>query len=186
MNKDSNEKLSLKMQMIFVGIVAVLVWAHLLWDHFHGGVPSHHIMQRQDLPRISNWWGGIVVPLMSWFLLFRIRKRVNKETAEDNELKNVVSAFLAALLFGILLSFFYSIGSEIPGYMMMGALLISFFTPLYKAEFLLGFILGMTYVFGGILPTGVGIIFIIILAITYKVLRKGILYLLSKTGLKKG
>lgn len=186
MNTDSNEKLSLKMQIIFVGIVAVLVWAHLLWDHFHGGVPSHHILQRADLPSISNWWGGIVVPLVSWFLLLRIRKRVNNETLKTNRLNNAVFAFLGALLFGILLSFFFTIGSNIPGYMMMGAVLISFFMPLYKAEFLLGFIIGMTYTFGGILPTGVGIIFTIIFAITYKFVRTGTLYLLSKSGLKKG
>ena len=183
---DLNEKLSLKNRLLFTGIVTLLVWVNLIWDYLHEGVPTHHVLHREDLPGISNWWGGIAVPLFTWFLLNRIAKRVNNnKTADTNKLNNPISGFWGALLFGIILSFFFTIGSNIPGYMMIGVMLISFFIPLYKAEFLLGFIIGMTYTFGGILPIGIGILLMIIFTITYKFVRTGMLYLVSKIGLKK-
>ena len=186
MNIDSNEKLTLKNRILFIGIVAILVWLHLLWDYLHDGVPSHHILHRADLPSISNWWGGIAVPLVSWFLLYQIAKRINNKTSGTDKLNKTVYAFLGALLFGIILSFFFIIDSNIQLYMMIGAILISFFIPLYRAEFLLGFIIGMTYTFGGIIPIVSGIILTIIFTIAYKFVRGGMLYLLSKIRLKKG
>ena len=38
-------------------LVTVFIWTLLLWDYFHGGVPSHHLLQNKDLPAFSNWWG---------------------------------------------------------------------------------------------------------------------------------
>jgi hypothetical protein len=38
----------------------------------------------------------------------------------------------------------------------MGILLIALFYPIYRAECLLGFVLGMTFTFGAVLPTGIG------------------------------
>jgi hypothetical protein len=88
--------------------------------------------------------------------------------------------FIGALSFGILISLFFTIGSDFPGYMMIGLFLVSFFVPLYWSEYLLGFVIGMTYTFGVILPTGIGILLTIIFIITYKLLRTGLLYLVSK------
>jgi len=181
-----NEKLSLKSRILFTGIVTLLIWVNLIWDYLHEGVPSHHILHREDLPEISSWWGGIAVPLLTWFLLDRITKRVDNDTTTDtNKLNKIIFGFLGALLFGIILSFLFIIGSNIPGYMMIGAILASFLIPLYKAEFLLGFIIGMTYTFGGILPIAIGILLTVIFTITYKFVRTGILYLVSKVVLNK-
>ena len=186
MSKDSNKNLSLKNRILFIGIVALLVWMHLIWDHLHEGVPTHHILARGDLPGISNWWGGLAVPLLTWFLLSRITKRVNNNSRADaNKLSNTIYGFLGALFFGITLSFLFTIGSDIPGYMMLGAILISFLIPLYKAEILLGYIIGMTYTFGGILPIVIGGLLMLIFTIAHKFVRGGILFLASKIGLKK-
>jgi len=183
---DLNEKLSLKNRLSFTGIVTLLVWVNLIWDYLHKGVPSHHILHREDLPDISNWWGGIAVPLITWFLLIRIAKRANNnQTSGTNKLNNAIYGFLGALLFGIILSFLFTIGSNIPGYMMIGVILVSLFIPLYKAEFLLGFVIGMTYTFGGVLPVVIGIILTILFAIAYEFVRTGMLYLVSKVGSKK-
>jgi hypothetical protein len=177
-----NQKLTFKTRIIYTGIVTILIWGHLAWDYFHEGVPTHHILHREDLPGISNWWGGIVLPLFTWFLLYLIQNNMN-----DNDKSNINSSpiqflyrFLGALLFGILLSFFFTIGSEIPGYMMIGIILLSFFIPLYRPEYLLGFVLGMTYTFGAILPIGIGIILTVIFIISFKIVRYGILHIVSK------
>jgi len=70
-----------------------LIWAHLGWDYFHGGVPTHHIRISENLPGISNWRGGIVLPLLPWFLLVRIQHRINKndEPEVKNSLRYIVS-----------------------------------------------------------------------------------------------
>lgn len=177
-----NEKLTLKIRAIFTGIVTMLVWTHLAWDYFHEGVPTHHVLHREDLPGISNWWGGIILPLLTWFLLYLIQKRMNENDRLNvkNNLIYFVYRFLGALLFGILLSFFFTIGSDIPGYMMIGVILLSFFIPLFRAEYLLGFLLGMTYTFGAILPIVIGIVLTIIFIITFKFVRSGVVYLVSK------
>lgn len=177
-----NRKLTFKTRIIFTGIVTILIWAHLAWDYFHEGVPTHHILHRQDLPGISNWWGGIALPLLTWFLLYLIQNKMN-ENDKSNTKSNptpFVYRFLGAFLFGILMSILFTIGSEMPRYMMIGIILLSFFTPLFRPEYLLGFILGMTYTFGAILPIGFGIILTVLFIIAYKFIRFGVLYLVSK------
>ena len=177
-----NQKLTLKKRIIFTGIVILLIWGHLAWDYFHGGVPTHRILRREDLPGISNWWGGIVLPLFTWFLLYLIQNRMDKNDKSNinSNLIHFIYRFLGAFLFGILLSFFFTIGSDIPGYMMIAIIPLSFFIPLYRPEYLLGFVLGMTYTFGAILPLGIGIILTVICIISYKFIRYGILYMASR------
>ena len=176
------EQLTLKNRIIFTGIVTVLIWTHLAWDHFHGGVPTHHMLQQQDMPGISNWWGGVVIPLLTWFLLTLIQRSLNNmDPAESSKnVKNIIYRFNTALVFGLLLSVFFTMGSELPGYMMIGAMVLSFFLPIYRPEYLLGFILGMTYTFGPILPILFGLLLTVIGLIAYKVVRFGLLYLVGK------
>ncbi|WP_024768697.1 hypothetical protein [Aquimarina macrocephali] len=178
----SNEKKKLEIRIYFTGIITLLVGTHLIWDYYHEGVPTHHILHREDLPGISNWWGVIVLPLLTWYLLYRIHQRlVNKERLGlPQNMTRIIYRFIGALSFGILISFFFTIGSDFPGYMMIGLCLVSFFVPLYRSEHLLGFVIGMTYTFGVILPTGIGVLLTIIFIITYKIVRTGMLYLISK------
>jgi hypothetical protein len=179
-----NEKMFFKTRIYFTVTITILIWLLLTWNYFHGGVPSHHILQRKDLPEISNWWGGLLLPLLTWFLLYRIQKRIS--TANDgkseglNISKNIIYAFLGALCFGIFLSVFFTLGyTEIPFYMLIGLLLLSLFLPVYRAECLLGFVMGMTFTFGGVLPVGVGCILSLIAVFLYKVVRPGLLFIKS-------
>ena len=87
--------------------------------------------------------------------------------------------FVGALFFRIILSYLLTIGSNIPGYMMIGLVFISFIIPIYMAEYLLGFVIGMTYTFGAILPIGFGTLLTIVSVIAYKFVRTFILYLVS-------
>ena len=177
-----SDKLTLKFRIIFTGVITILVWISLAWDYFNEGVPTHHILQSKDLPGFSNWWGGIAIPLITWFLLYRIARRTNNNQTNANDLAKLKYGFLGALSFGIILSILFTLGSDLPGYMMIGAILISFFVPLYKAEYLLGYIIGMTYTFGGILPIIIALILYIIFIVTYKLIRSAVIFLVSMIG----
>jgi hypothetical protein len=175
----------LKTRIYFTTVITVLIWALLAWDHFHGGVPSHHILAREDLPEISNWWGGILLPLLTLFLSYRIEKRLSKQQGQNTPFtkipRSILIGFLVSLLYGITLATFFSFGNtEMPGYMLIGIFGISAFYPTYRAECLLGFVLGMTYTFGAVLPTGIGSILALIGAVIYLGIRPGVLFIFSK------
>lgn len=128
------------------------------------------------MPSISNWWGGLLLPILTWFLLYRIQRRLTKsvdEKSTESKLPmEVVYGFAGALLFGILLSAFYTLGyADIPGYMINGLFILALFVPIYRAECLLGFVIGMTFTFGAVLPTAVGSIFALIGAVLYLLVR---------------
>ena len=180
-----NENSFFKIRVYFTGIVTIAIWMLLAWYHFHGGVPSHHILAREDLPEISNGWGGLLLPLVSWFLLYRVHQRLFKIKLEKSEVikfpKEVLYGFAGALVFGIMLSIFFTLGlSDIPFYMMIGLLLSALFLPIYRAECLLGFIIGMTFTFGPVLPIGIGSILVLIGAAIYLLVRPVILFVISK------
>lgn len=182
-----------KTRLILIGIVTLLMWAHLGWDYLHGGVPTHHIGMSENLPGISNWWGGIVLPFLTWFLLVRIQNRLKEslETNKKNNMRNILYGYFGSLIFGAVFSYFFingyfPSGSDLPQYVLLILILISFFVPLYRAEYLLGFVIGMTYTFGPIIPIGLGGLLMILFAITYKYLRTGILYALSMIRRENG
>jgi hypothetical protein len=180
-----NKKILFKIRVYFTVIITLLIWVLLLWDHFHGGVPKHHILANKDLPSISNWWGGFLLPLLTWLLLYRIQVRINlqneKHLETSGHTQKVLYGFVSSLFFGMLLSLFFSFGySDMCGFMILALLPIGICVPIYRAECLLGFVIGMTYTFGAILPTGIGTILILLGALLYLFLKKGILFTLSK------
>lgn len=168
-------------QLYITAIVTLAIWSLLMWDYFHGGVPSHHLLQREDLPEFSNWWGGVFIPLLTWFLLYRIQKRVRANSTSFRIPKNVFYAFIAALAFGILLSVFFTLGyADMPLYMIIALFIVSLGFPIYRAECFLGFVFGMTFTFGGVLPIIVISIFSLIGAALFLIVRPGILFIVSK------
>ena len=78
------KELLVKIRIYFVVVVTAGIWGLLIWNHFHGGVLSHHILHQEDLPTISNWWGGLILPLLTLLLTYRIQKRIIRI---DNELE---------------------------------------------------------------------------------------------------
>ena len=132
--------------------------AHLTWEHLHGGIRSHHFLNSADMPAISNAWGLLLLPALAWFLSAFIEKRIAlNPDARDSSQKLpmcIVVGFLGALFFGILMSISFTNGYEtITEYLFMGVLLLALLLPVYRAECVLGFVLGMTFTFGAILPT---------------------------------
>ncbi|OOV29859.1 hypothetical protein BXU11_08345 [Flavobacterium sp. LM5] len=165
-------QLSFFKQRLYVTlVVTVAIWILLLWDFYHGGVPSHHILQNKDLPKFSNWWGGLLLPLLTWFLLYRSQVRIEKESTSKVFPTRFVTHFVGALFFGIVLSVFFLLGNQdVPFYMLVGLLVFAFFFPIYRAECLLGFVLGMTYTFGGVLPIIIGTVLVLITGAIYLLL----------------
>jgi hypothetical protein len=170
-----------KIRLYFTAITTAAIWVLLIWDHFHDGVPSHHILQNEDLPKFSNWLGGILIPLLTWFLLYRVQKRIGNNSTVSKFPVNIPYAFIAALSFGLLLSVFFTLGySEIPFYMIVSLLVLAIFLPIYKAECFLGFVLGMTFTFGGVLPIGIISILSLIGAVLYLIAKPGIQFIITK------
>jgi len=180
-----NKKVFFKTLLYFTGLVTVAIWSLLAWNYYHGGVPSPHILHREDLPAISNWWGGLLLPALTWFLLYRIQKRLMRDNAEKSKVSgyrvNVIYGFTGALVFGILLSVLFTLDySNISGYMLIGMLLLALFFPIYRAECILGFVIGMTFTFGAALPTAFGAIFALLGAILYRYVGPGVLYIAAR------
>lgn len=182
---DTTDSMFFKIRLYFTGIITLGIWSLLLWDHYHGGVPSHHLLQQEDLPAISNWWGGLLLPLLTLFLTYRIQIRLfrhnDNQSNQKKRLHKYIYRFLFALSFGITLSVLFTLGySDLSGYMVYGLLLLALFFPIYRAEFLLGFVIGMTYAIGVVLPTIVGAILALIAAVLYLYVRTGILIIVRK------
>jgi hypothetical protein len=136
------------------------------------------------MPSVSNWWGALVLPLLAWFLSYRTQKRLTRSQDKNSETSviplEVMYGFAGALLFGVALSITYTLGfKDIPGYMINGLLILALFFPIYRAECLLGFVIGMTFTFGAVLPTGIGSIFALIGAVLYLFVRTLLLKFLN-------
>lgn len=180
-----NEKRFFKIQVYFTGLIAISIWALLIWNYYNGGVPSHHILNDKNLPEISNWWGALLLPLLSWGLFYRIKNRAVENI--DSELKgsgfqmNIIYGFIGALFSGILLSVFFTLGyANFPAYVLLLILMSGLFFPIYRAEYILGFVIGMTFTFGAVLPAGIAFILALIGAFLYLCIRTLILYVVSR------
>ncbi|MBT2556848.1 hypothetical protein J7E24_03560 [Hymenobacter sp. ISL-91] len=133
------------------------------------------------MPEISNWWGGLLLPLLAGLLLFRIRKQALSQTDSHSTptqaLLRALYGFVGALLFGVLIAVLFTAGkSDMAGNLLLGLFAFAFFVPIYRPECLLGFVLGMTYTFGAVLPmligTGLGLVGLVL----HAYLRRGLLY----------
>lgn len=129
------------------GIMALL----LGWQHFNGGVPAHHLLADPGMPALSNWWGLLTLPLLAWYLLGRIERRHAGDPASAGRIK---AAFAGALLFGVAIATLFTAGEHaIVDYLVQALVVVALFYPIYRAEYVLGFVLGMTWTFGAVLPT---------------------------------
>jgi hypothetical protein len=160
----------------FIALVILAELAHLAWEYFNGGVRSHHVLNRADLPEISNAWGLLLLPALAWFLSGRIQKRIALQTrasADASKLPmSVVAGFAGALLFGVVLSASFTYDYDnVASVMFRAMFLLALLLPVYRAECVLGFVLGMTFTFGAVLPTGIGSIFAALSAVAHLLVR---------------
>ncbi|TGE28213.1 hypothetical protein [Hymenobacter metallicola] len=182
-----NEKSFSGLRLYGTLLVTVSIGVLLAWSHTHGGVPSHHFLARPDMPAVSNWWGALLLPGLTWFLLSRVRKQAfgNEADAQAPQpLWRALIGFVGALSFGVLISVLFTAGqSDMAGNMMLGLFAFAFFVPIYRPECLLGFVLGMTSTFGAVLPTIVGTVLGLIGLVLHAYIRRALLFGISKLAL---
>ncbi len=168
-----NDKLSLRLRITITIIVTLLIWGHLAWDHFHGGIPTHYLLHDKDLPGIPNWWGGLTLPFFTWFLLYRIHKRTDGSDlpVASESLRIVILRCIAAALVSIAIAVCFMNSIEVTDYIMGTIFVLAFFFPLYKPEYLLGWVLGSTFTFGAIIPIVFGSLFALVFFLLYKIPR---------------
>lgn len=134
------------------------------------------------MPAISNWWGAVLLPAMTWFLVGRIHRRVQGLEGENGLAKTypiaVIVGFAGSVVFGVLLSIFFATDHEaVLSYMVMSLLFLALLFPIYRAEYVLGFVLGMTFTFGAVLPTGFAALVALFASVLYQLVRPVLLHI---------
>ena len=165
-----NPKQFSKIRLYFTAAIALLIWSLLIWQYLHEGVPSHHLLQRADMPAMSNWWGALVLPALSWFALGRIHTRILfQQSGEQTRYPtSIILGFVVALIYGAMLSLAFTYEyPEISATLFFGILVFSPFIKIYREQYLLGFILSMSFVFGAVLPSIFATLIALISAIIY-------------------
>ncbi len=166
-----------KNKLLFVLIITILILLHVIWDYTHGGVPVHHILADENMPGVSNWWGCITIPILSWLLLSLTQKRIQKIPHQSNS----IVGFVTSICLGIFISILWEIRMEnlIP-YVICFPVVFSVIKRVHYPEYLLGFILGLVYTFGGILPLAIGAFLYIMSFLVWNLFKKVIPFLFSK------
>jgi len=140
------------LRVILTVVVTIAIWSMLAWRHFHEGVPAHHLLHNPDLPRISDWFGGLLLPALAWGLLGLARRRVKAENS--GSLKPVIVGLVAGAAVGVAMSVTFFSGHEaVTSYLFFSLLPLALLLPVHRPECLLGFVLGMSAGFGAVLPT---------------------------------
>lgn len=127
---------------------------HLAWEALHGGIVTHHLLYRNDLPGLSNAWGLLLLPaLAAW-----AAGRLPAAAAPRREWLPVATGFALPLLLGAALALSFELHlQEVSALIFMGLLpLLALLLPAHRPESLLGFVLGMSWTFGAVLPTVIG------------------------------
>ena len=141
-----------------------LAGLHLGHEHFNGGVRAHHLLADPDLPLISNWLELAVLPVLGWLFGARVgRLRGLGSPRRPGAPRSLWLAFGGALAYGALLASGFETGaSDLTSALFFALFLIAVALPVYRAEYVLGFVLGMTFTFGGVLPVLIGSVFVIL------------------------
>lgn len=136
----------------------LFVAAHLIYEHLNGGVQSHHLLNRSDLPVISNWLGLIFLPILGWLFGARIRDR-QASASQSRSSSGLWAGLVGALIYGAALAIAFELdASALLSSLFLCLFLLAFLFPVYRAEYALGFVVGMTITFGAVLPTLVAVI----------------------------
>jgi len=137
----------------------------ILREYFNGGVITHHLLADEDLPGFSNWWGLVTIPVLTWVVISLIHRRqhIENEVHLNSNNNIILKRFGFALTFGALISILWALNLEIIlPYVILLPLVIALFRPVHLPECLLGFVLGMMYSFGGVLPIIIGLILVLL------------------------
>jgi hypothetical protein len=164
------DKSAYRLEFYVVAFAVVFASAYLAWQATHGGVVSHHLLDQRDLPAFSNWWGLAIFPLTGGYAAWSVRRRA---AVEPNALSRAMAAAFCALLAGIALSvaFIVDEGGNAPLFVLLLALASGCIWPTYRGEYVFGFVVGMSFTFGLVLPVMIALIAAAISAALYFLVR---------------
>jgi hypothetical protein len=146
----------LKPRAPIYGMLAGLAWAgvHLASESFSGGVVSHHLLADPELPAISNWFGLFTLPLLGALVGARLRASANGARTAAGAI--ALGVVLAAGYGGAIALAFAAGADNVAELLFLTLFALAVLLPIYRIECLAGFTVGMTYVFGAVLPVLVG------------------------------
>ncbi len=160
-------KILLRHKLLTAFGFGALIMALLTWESTRGGVVTHHLLAREDLPGISNWWGLLTVPLLAFVTLLVVERRLRIEPQQRAQ--TVFMAFFGALLFGLAMgALWQSDLQEVLSLAIWSPLVLAFFLPVYRPEYLLGLVVGLAYTFGGVLPFLIGFVLVALSWVLYQ------------------
>ena len=140
-----------------IGLAYAIV--QLTMEAFGGGVQSHHLLNRADLPAISNWFGLLTLPAVGLALGWRAR-RIGGYT------RPLWAGLILSFLYGTALATGFELGAQaVVQTLFLGLFVVAILAPVYRAECIAGFVAGMAFTFGGVLPLMVAIVFATISAV---------------------
>ena len=180
-----SDQLFFTTRLSLTALVSVAIGGLLAWDYSHGGVPRHHLLANPALPSVSNWWGGLLLPVLTWVLLARIQQQATG-TADASatvppSFRRAWYGFTGAVVVGALIAVLFTLGySDLAGDVLLGLFVGALFVPIYRPECLLGFVLSMTFTFGPVRPLLIGTFLGLIGLVLYAWLRPAMGYVVSK------
>ena len=151
------QKGALRLELPVVASALLFASIYLAWQATHGGVETHHLLARRDLPGFSNWWGLAIVPLIAWLAAWSVQRR---STADSRELGKAAAGFAGAILAGIALCVAYLVDhtGNAPFYVLLALIASGFIFPIYRPEYYLGLVIGESLSFGLVLPAIVSLV----------------------------
>lgn len=168
-----------RLDLYVIGFAVVFASAYLAWQATHGGVASHHLLDQRDLPAFSNWWGLAIIPLTGAFAVWSVRRRA---ALNENALSGAMIAAFCALLAGVALSLAFIVdeGGNAPLFVLLAALASGCIWPTYRGEYVFGFVIGMSFTFGLVLPAVIALVAVAISAAFHFLLRPAFVWALGR------
>lgn len=138
---------------------AAFAVAFIAFEHFNGGVQTHHFLARGDLPGFSNWLSLLVLPLLGIVVAVRIRRLQARQVGRSLS-PGFAAGMAGSLSYGAALAGCFLLGLDNVTLVLFASLLpISIALPVYRAEYILGFVTGMTIAFGSVIPLTFAVVF---------------------------
>jgi hypothetical protein len=168
-----------------IALVTLAYWGLLAYQYTHGGVTGHSFLARDDMPTISNWWGGLTLPLVAYWLTGQVQRRLfacgPDAVRADGTLRIAAAACVGAALYGAAMATGFLTGYDnVSSFLFMALPLMGLLLPVFRAEYLLGFIAALSMVFGGVLPliiaTGVATMSFVL----HATIRRGVRWMLAR------
>ena len=172
-------KVAYRLEVRVAGFAMLFTVAYLAWQLTHGGVASHHFLDRRSMPAISNWWGLGILPLIGWLAAWSVRRRA---AADRTEPAKAAAAACGAFVVGVAMcvSFTMDGSGNVPGYVFLAALASGLWFRTYRAEYVFGFVIGMSFVFGLALPAIVSLVPVTISAAFHLLVRPAFAWTLRR------